>query len=47
MTNESAHQRRNAMTLKNVANVLANLDASLFGFLTTFAIVGAIMAHVA
>lgn len=35
------------MTPKNVANVLANLDASLFGFLTTFAIVSTIVVHVA
>lgn len=35
------------MTFNNAAKVLANLDASLFGFLTTFAIVGAILVHVA
>lgn len=35
------------MIFNNAAKVLANLDASLFGFLTTFAIVGAIVAHVA
>lgn len=34
------------MTLKNVASVLANLDASLFGFLTTLAIVSTIVVHV-
>ena len=35
------------MTLRNVARTLSNLDASLFGFLTTLTIVGTLLVHVA
>ena len=35
------------MTLRNVAHALSNLDASLFGFLTTLAIVDTLLVHVA